>query len=198
MMESVVMYTTFLTVQLLNVIQMGNTRAVVIVGVESVVTQPNIVLVRTVKTSNLQNCGERRRVKRSGETTESVVITTAYQMVLLLSVTLTERAHAVVIYGMEFVVTRQNIALVNTVQITDLSTENGGSQEANRSGELTESVVVCTPYLMGQRLSVTLMEKTLVVVKGGMVGVGTQQSIVPVITVQTTGSSTRSGESPEA
>ena len=87
---------------------------------------------------------------------------------------------------------------MKTVQITDLSTESGKNQEANKGGDPTESVVACTPYLMVQLHNVILTGRTRVVVKGGMVGVGTLQNIVHVMTAQTTGAYTRTGESPEA
>ena len=157
--ESVVDSTPYLTVQLLSVILTGRTRAAVVgTGMESVVTQQNIVLVEAVQTTGLLSGGENQEVHKCGGTTASVVVVTIYQTVQLLSVILTGKTRVVVIRGMKSAVTRQNIVLVIAVQTSVVYTESGGSQEAYKNGDTTVNaeVLVYDPYLTVQLLSVIL------------------------------------------
>ena len=70
---------------------------------------------------------------KSGDTTESVVYTSAYLTIHLVSVILTVINRVVAILGMEGVATQQNIVLVTTVQTTHVYTETGKNQEVHRS-----------------------------------------------------------------
>ena len=186
--ESVVSTTPYRTAQLLSVILTERTRAVVVNGMESVVTRINIVLVTTALITSLQSGGENQEAHKCGGTTESVEASTIYQMVRLLSVILTGRTRAVVINGMESVVTRDNIVLVSTAQITSL--KSGGENQEVRGGT-TENVVWSTSYQTVKLLNVTLTGITRVVVVDGMESVVTRQSIVLAGAVLTT--SLRSG-----
>ena len=95
--------------------------------------------------------------------TGGVVVTTPYQTVHLLSVIPTEKNRVVVIGGLDGVVTQQELVLVITVQTTHVYTESGKNQEVHRSGDMTGSVVVTTPYLTVHLLSVIPTEKHRVV-----------------------------------
>ena len=106
-------------------------------------------------------------------------LTVGYQ-----SVTQTERN--LVVVSMVSVVILQNIVLVKTVQITDVYTESGENQMVHRSGDMTEGVVVTTPYLTVHLVSVILTGINRVVVMVGMESVVTLLNIVLVNTVQTT------------
>ena len=157
MTESVVATTPYLTVHLVSVILTGINRVVVIGGMESVVTQKNSVLVGNVKTTHVYTeSGKKQEVHRSGDTTESVVITTSYLTAHLLSVILTEISRVVIVIGMETVVTQQNIVLVGTVQTTHAYPKTGKNLMVHRSGHTTESVVMTTPYLTVHLVSVIL------------------------------------------
>ena len=184
MTESVVVTTPYLTAHLLSVILTGIHR--VVVSMDGVVTRQDIVPVVPVQTTSLQSGGENQEVHRSGEMTVSVVVTTLYLTVHMVSVILTGRTLVVVIRGMESVVTLHNIVLVRTVQIIEFCTKIGKNREAPKSGEMTVSVVVTTPYLMVHLVSVILTGRNRVVTVRGMESVVTQQDIVPVEAVQTT------------
>ena len=125
MTESVVVTTPYLTVHLVSVIPAGINRVVIVM--ESVVTVENIVLVVAVQTTSLLGIGGNQEVHRSGDKTRSVVVTTAYLTVHLVSVLLTGINRVAVVVGMEGVVTLQDIAFVKTVQTTKCS-ETGMNQ----------------------------------------------------------------------
>ena len=116
MTGGVVVTTPYLTVNLVSVILMGINRVVVVVGVESVVTLQNIVPVVTVQTTHVYTeSGKNQEVHRSGDLTGSVVQTTRYLTVHLVSVILMGINRVVVVNGVESVVTLQNIVPVFVV-----------------------------------------------------------------------------------
>ena len=122
---SVVYRTNYLTANLVNVIQMGGARVVMVCVMENVVTRQRTVLVSTVLTTGSSiKSGENQGESKGGGTTGSVVVTTAYLTVVSLAVILTGRTRVVVTRGMESVVTRLNTALVQSAQTT--SSLSGG------------------------------------------------------------------------
>ena len=185
MTGGVVFTTTSLIMVLVSAILTEINHVVVVVAVESVVTLQNIVLVKTVQTTDVYTeSGENQMVHRSGDTTGGVVVTTAYLTVQMFSVILTEINRVVVIGGKESVVTQQHIVLVRTVQTTHVYTESGGNQEVQKNGDTTGIVVVTTLYQTVHLVSVILTVINSVVI--GMENVATLKNIVPVKTVQTT------------
>ena len=127
------------------------------------------------------------------EKTLSVVVTTPYLTVHLVSVILTGINHVVVIIGVEIVVELQHIALVIPVQTTHVYTETGKNQMVYRSGDTIQGVVVTPPYLTVHLVSVILTEINHVVVIIGMEIVVELQHIALVLPVQTTNVFTKSG-----
>ena len=123
------------------------------------------------------------QVTASGDTTGGVVVTTTYLTVHLVSVILTGIDRVVVVVFLESVVTLLNIVLVNTVQTTDVYTENGMNQMVHRNGDTTGGVVGSTPYLTVHLVSVILTGINRVVVIGEMDGVLTLNHIVCVLPV---------------
>ena len=105
------------TVHLVSVILTGKTRVVVIVGMDSAVTQQDIVLVVTVQTTHVYTeSGRNRGVHKSGDTTESVVNSTPNLTVHQASVILTGINRVVVVLVMDDVVKKTNIVFVGTAQ----------------------------------------------------------------------------------
>ena len=143
----------------------------------------------------MKSGGENQEEHKCGETTESVVGTTPYQTVQLLSVILTGKHRVAVMLRKESVVTQQNIVLVTAVQTTSLLS-GGENQEEHKCGETTESVVfpTGTAFLTAELLSVILTERTRVVVMLRKESVVTVKNIVLVSDVQTTVAFTESGE----
>ena len=126
MTESVVVNTAYLTVHLLSVILTGRTRVVVVALLESVVIRQDIVLVGGVQTTHVYTgTGKNQEVHKSGGVTESVVETSPYLTVHVLSVILTGIIRVVVVAIWVSVVTLQNIVLVGRVQTTHVYTETG-------------------------------------------------------------------------
>ena len=188
--------TPYLTVDKVSVILTGINRVVVILIMGSVVTQQDIVLVGSVQTTDVYiEIGKNQEVHRSGDMTGSVVETTHYLTVQLVSVILMEINRVVVESGMESVVTLQDIVLVVPVQTTHVYTETGKNQEVQRSGDMTGSVVKTTHYLTEHLVSVILTVINRVVVS--MDGVVKQQNIVLVVPVQTTHVYTEIGKNQE-
>ena len=114
----------------------------------------------------------------SGDTTGGAVNTISYLTVHLLNVILTG-INRVVIVKTERVVTQMNIVIVTAVLTTSYS-KTGMTLMVHKSGGMTGSVVVTTPYLTVHRLSVILTGNTRVAVYCLDVVV-TQQIIVIVL-----------------
>ena len=95
--DDVVENTDGLIIEYQSVILTGINRVVVVDGMESVETLQIIVLVTTVQTTDVYTkSGEIQMEHRSGDTTDSVVVTTPYLTVHLVSVILTGRTRVVV------------------------------------------------------------------------------------------------------
>ena len=89
--------TPYLTAEyLLSVIHMGRTRVVVIRGLDSVITQQELVLVVAVQITHVYTkSGKNQEVRRSGDMTGGVVENTPCLTVHLLSVIPTEKNRVV-------------------------------------------------------------------------------------------------------
>ena len=149
-----VVTTPNLTVHLVSVILMESTLAVMMSSGDSVAT-PNImiVLVTPVQTTGYSKTGMNQMAHRSGDTTGSVVDTTPYLTVHLVSVILTGKNRVVAIIRMDIVVTVHSIVLVKIVW----TSKTGRNQMVHKNGDTTEDVVVTIYYLTIHLVSVILM-----------------------------------------